>query len=313
MTLLDDDIDDLLRTFRADEALLDDGTRGRMWARICDEVPDAPTAFEALAIRPGVHVLRGRPRPSGRVRLLGVAAAVLVLLAVAGLAVRTGSDDDTVAAGPTTEAPVPRTLLELADAVAIRPVGELGASDQARYTHQVVAYTLGTPGAEPVFRTEERWVAKDGTGRQVRSFPAGTDQLIDTPGTLLLGALPPDVAVSLPGDPDRVAVVLAQHGQATDRDVARTVITTLSFTGLPGPARAGLLRFLDRLGFVSVSTPGVRPNLLRVEGPGPDGSTMQADFGLLTGEVVAWTSSSPDGRSDARTYTEVDLRVDRGQ
>ncbi|HMJ74421.1 MAG TPA: hypothetical protein VK507_00510, partial [Iamia sp.] len=272
MTLLDDDIDDLLRTFRADEALLDHMTRARIWARICDEVPDAPTAFDALALRPGVRALRRRTPPGGRARRLGVAAAVLVLLAVAGLAVRSGSGDDTVAAGPTTEAVVPRTLLELADAVAIRPVGELGASDETRYTHQVVTYHLQDGGSEGTVRTEERWVAKDGSGRQVYSLPVNTDRQFD-PGDLLLGGLPPDVAVSLPDDPDRVAAELDEHGQATDRDASNTVIATLSFAGLPGPARAGLLRFLDRIGFMAVSTPGVRPSLLRVEGPGPDGST----------------------------------------
>ena len=183
MTLLDDDIDDLLRTFRADEALLDDTARGRMWARICDEVPDAPTTFEALARRPGVRTLRARPRPGGRARLLGVAAAVLVLLAVAGLAVRSGSDDDSVTAGPTTELVIPRTLQELADAVAVREVGELGTSDDTRYTHQVVAYTVVNPGTDPFSRTEERWVDLDGAGRQVYSVPPGTDARISTPAT----------------------------------------------------------------------------------------------------------------------------------
>jgi hypothetical protein len=62
-----------------------------------------------------------------------------------------------------------------------------------------------------------------------------------------------------------------------------------------------------------VTAADLRPNLLRVEGPGPGGSTQQADFDLLTGQVVASLLMTPEGGIDQKTYQIADLRGDRGR
>lgn len=321
MTLLDDDVDDLLRRFRADEAVLDDDIRTRMWARICDDVPDARVALDALAPSAGVRHLRARPRrPSTRV--LAVAAAVVVLMAVAAVVLRPGSGpgDRAVTAGPPTEQAAVADLQDLADAVADLPVPVLGSSPETAYAHRVLERTTETTVADPVAVTEEVWVALDGTGRLLitRAGAVGRDETMDRPGSLRLGLLDPAVAVGLPDDADAVvAAIGAQRARAEGEavavvpgDLSRELIETLAFPGLPGPARAGILRVLDRWGFAPVTDGALAPNLLRVEGPGPDGSVVQADFDLRTGEVVASTHFGPDGYVDVRTTTAVDLRAD---
>lgn len=306
MTLLDDDIDDLLRSFRADEAVVDDATRTRVWARICAEDPDARAELDRLA--PAVPRRRHRVP---RARLLAVAAAVLVLLAVAGVAVRSGPEGGSVTAGTGTTEPLPRDLLELADRVSARPVTELGAAEEARYTHQRVERVVEAPGTEAVIRTEERWIAQDGTGRLVVTGDAARDETFDEPGALALGTLAPDVALALPDDAEAAeAALVAGSGEAAGPALATTTIETLAHAGLPAAARAGLLRHLDRLGFVPVPAPGAGPRLLRVEGPGPDGSTVQADLDLDSGLIVASASTTRQGTRDERTYVEADLRAD---
>lgn len=309
MNLLDDDVDGLLQAFRADEALLDDATRARMWLRICAEVADAPAALDGLVPDAGARRLRRRLGGATRVRALGVAAAVLVLLAVAGIVVGTASDDDSVTAGPATTTPLPRDLEQLADAVATRPVPVLGSSPDTRYAYQRYELSASGPGVDPVANISEQWVARDGSGQH---GPDGAPLGPKGPGTYRLGLFTPEEALALPDDPDAVAATVdAMAGIAPfGPEVTPGLVMTLSSTGLPAAARAGLLRSLILADFVPVTAPDLAPNLMRVEGPGPEGSTMQADLDLVTGEVIRSARIHPDGPREVRTYIEVDLRAD---
>lgn len=312
MTLLDDDVDDLLRAFRADEALLDDDIRTRMWARITEAAPAARAELDALVPPAEVRRLPRRFGPRNN-RVLAVAAAVLVLLAVAGVGLRLGAGgDDPTTAGPVTEPVRLVSLQDLADTVKDRPVTVLGSSPDTRYAYLAVERTFqGQRSSTPTVRVEEEWIALDGTGRVRISGDPSRDEEVTEPGTLYLGALPPAVAVGLPDDVEAVrAALLAAGVDDAGPGVAGAVTEALAITGLPGPARAGLIRFLDELGFVPVTAAEVGPNLARVEGPGPDGSTLQADFDLRTGEVVATSLTTGQGGRDRRIYTEVDLRPD---
>lgn len=315
MTLLDDDIDDLLRTFRLDEAVLDDAARDRMWSRICAEVPDAREGLDAIGPSPGVRALH--PRRGRSPRLLAAAAAVLVLLAVGGVVLRSGGSEDPVTAddptSTTTEAPA-FDLRTVAAEVEARPVTVLGSAGDARYTHQVVERTVGTAASDPSMLTEERWVAADGSGRLVVVVPDGPrrDEELDEPGAYTLGLLRPEVALALPADAAGVlAAIEAQEGTAVvPGDVSRNLLQTLTFAGLPAPARAGILRLLHDWGFGPVTAPGLAPSVGRVEGPGPDGSVVQADIDLSTGQVVATRLSGARGYLDVRAVIEADLRAD---
>ncbi len=312
MTLLDDDIDDLLQGFRADEAVLDDTTRARMWARICDEVPDAPAGLDAFDPSPGARRPSRRPGAPRRGRALAVAAAVLVLLAVAGLAVRSGPGDDEVTAGPAPEEPLPRDLQELADAVADRPVPVLGSSDDTRYTHLLVTREIRGASASQVTNvTEELWIDLEGRGRLRVGGVRDGDESSDEPGTFSFGSLLPREVVGLPDDPEVISATLASRSSdAVGPGGAAQMVHALAHAGIPGPARAGLLRYLDGLGFDPVTADGLGPNLLRVEGPGPDGSTVQVDLDLLTGVVVASSDTTQQGGRDVTTYRDADLRPD---
>lgn len=310
MTLLDDHVDDLLQSFRADEGRLDDATRARMWARICEVSPEAPVELDRLDPFSGVRRLRRRAnaaRPRGRV--LAIAAAVLALLAVAGVVIRTGPAEDPVTAGPPTTVELPRNLQELAHAVVDLPATVLGEPG-AEYTYRRGLNVVQGPdgGALSTVRNVQ-WVGLDGSGRELATGTQTSDQTYG-PDALTLGLFAPDVAIGLTDDVDALAAVVEQErGVALSREVTPGLVEALTFTGIPGPARAGILRALDRLGFTPVPAPTLGPNLLRVEGPGPDGSTMQADLDLRTGQAVATARSFGDG-SDRLTSIEVDLRQD---
>jgi hypothetical protein len=312
MTLLDDDIDDLLRAFRADEALLDDDIRTRMWARITEAAPAARAELDALVPPAEVRRLPRRFGPRNN-RVLAVAAAVLVLLAVAGVGLRLGpGGNDPTTAGPVTEPVRLVSLQDLADTVKDRPVTVLGSSPDTRYAYLSVERSFrGSRDDLPIDRIEEQWIDLDGTGRIRVSGQAGRDDEVTEPGSLPLGMLRPDVAVGLPDDVGAVdAALLAAGAVDTGPGVSAPVLATLAAPGLPGPARAGLIRFLDGLGFHPVTATGLGPNLARVEGPGPDGSTLRADFDLRTGKVVMTSLMNRRGLLDLRIYTEVDLRPD---
>jgi hypothetical protein len=307
MNLLDDDIDDLLQSFRADEARIDDAIRARMWTAICADAPDAATELDALD-RGTVRRL-GRRTGTSRARMLGIAAAVLVLLAGAGLAVRSGSGDKDVAAGPPTTVATPEGLQEFADRVAALPRGAvLGDSPATAFTYQVSTFRTASPDvARPVTQTETAWIGHDGSGRLW--VPPDRDET-KGPGSYSLGLFTPAVAVALPDVDAAVTGAIEQVPEVDGltADLGRALVNTLTYTGLPPSARAGLIRALDRIGFVPVPAPELGPNLWRVEGSGPDGSTLQVDFDLRTGEVVASVFVAADGRRDERTIIDVDLR-----
>jgi hypothetical protein len=162
-------------------------------------------------------------------------------------------------------------------------------------------------------RVEQRWVDLDGRGREV--IDVGGDQrdrddTLDRAGSYEIGFLPPRTAVRLP---DRTGTVLATFAREADIGAgiapSMALADLLSYTGLPRAARAGALRALARLGFEPApgATPG--PNLWRVEGSGPDGSTMQVDLDLRTGEVTTLTLLSGDD-FDRLTDIETSLRSD---
>jgi hypothetical protein len=313
MTLLDDDIDDLLHAFRADEALLDDSTRTRMWARICDDVPDAPAALDALG--PPASVRRLRSPANTSPRILAIAAVVLALLAVAAIALRSGPGDNAVTAGSVPSGPLPQNLQELADAVAVTSGPELGSSPESRYSHLVTQrVSQGSPSSEERVYTEERWIARDGAGRLLITGDEESDDSSDDPDHFRFGSVPPRVLLDLPDDPDALVDALVTWGiEVDDAGAAQPVVEMLAHAGLPGPARAALIRYLDRLGYRLVTEATLGSTLWRVEGPGPDGSTLQADLDRLTGVVTASLFTSPQGIRDQRTYTIADLRGDRGR
>jgi hypothetical protein len=311
MTLLDDDIDDLLQAFRADEARIDDIIRTRIWARVCDAAPDAPTALDTLDRGARVRQLRQRVVTRPRARLLAVAAAVLVLLAVGGLSIRSGPDDDAVTAGPASTVPLPRDLQELADAVTDLPTPVLGEPG-ATYTYRrAIRSVQNAPTDEATTFVDQQWIGLDGSGRQAADGGGSPGDETVGAASLLLGPFAPRVAVRLPDDADAVlAAVERRHGEGASAQAAPGLFDILTYAGIPGPARAGVLRALDRIGFVPVPAPELGPTVLRVEGPDPDGSTMQADLDLRTGRVIAMTRPLSGGGVDRSTDIEVDLRRD---
>ncbi|HEX8779876.1 MAG TPA: hypothetical protein VF728_01730 [Nocardioides sp.] len=248
-----------------------------------------------------------------RRRHLMVAAAVLIFLAAAGLFVRTSLADDTpVTAGR----PTPRDLWELADRVAgLPPTTVLDEDDGARYTYRRGARSTDRPTSEVTSDIEEMWVSIDGAGRQVtvaEDNPTQTSEGVASPDLFTVDGVPVRTFLQLPDDADAVAAAFITYGKRGFTDeVSPMLVDALSYTGLPGPARAGALRALDLLGMVPVPDADPGPHLLRVAGPrGPDGSKLQADFDVRTGMAVAWELYGAGGEVTRFVTIEVDLRRD---
>ncbi len=286
----------------------------RAWVEALD-LGEPVTADEARARAIEANERRRHDRLRRRVV---VAAAVVVLLgAGGGLLVRSG-DDDAVTAGRPTTTPLRHDLDELADRVAVLPATVLGETTDARYTYRRRVVSSDRPMSEVTSQVEQQWVALDGSGRQIitEDDAAAPTDMTAAPGTLEIGGLAPHVFVGLTDDVDAVAAAFGTYTDlAFDSQVSAGLVDVLSYTGLPGPARAGLLRALDHIGMVAVPGADVGPNLLRVEGPGPDGSRVEADIDLRTGLVVAWATydlgSGATGEGITRfTSIEVDLRRD---
>lgn len=284
---------------------MDDDLRDRIlaWVEALD-VGEPISPHEARARAMATHEHRHRDRRRRRV----VVAAMAVLLTAGGALVRSGLEDDTVTAGP----PIPRDLGELADRVAVLPTTVLGETDDARYAYRRAAVSVVGP-TSVVTGVQEQWVAADGSVRQL--VEGGPDQPTSGPGLLTVGGVPVRAFLDLPDDADAVAAAFATYSPAGfTGQVAPALVDALSYTGIPGPARAGVLRALDRLGMVPVPGADGGPNRLRVEGPqGSDGTRVRADFDLRTGVAVAWTLYGPDGERDEVTRfrsVEVDLRRD---
>ncbi len=310
MSFRGDHILGLLRGFRADEGRIDGAIRSRIWADITDADPEAADWLDVLDRDARVRRLRRQtPRPS---RILAV-AAVLALLAVAQMVVRSGpSEEPFVSTGPSTTVPIPLDLDELADWVAVEVPAVLGETADARYTYlRGVRSTRLEPRLEVSTSWEQRWIAVDGSGREVIDIEGDTrdrDITTDEAGSYEIGLLPPLAAVRLGDTADTVLATYEWSTGAVGPDVSLRLIDLLTYAGLPGLARAGALRALDRLGFKPA--PGPARNLWRVEGPGPDGSTMQVDFDLRTNEVTAWTRLLRGGGFMRFTDIEIDLRPD---
>lgn len=326
MTILDPDPIDLLRRFRAAEGVLDDATRARMWARIGADVPDARAAFADLDAIGGSGAGSPRRRPT---RVLAIAAAVLVLIAVAGVAVRAAIDDDsTVTAGPSTAttAPAITTMADLADAVAARDDTVLGSSPAARYSHWIQSDTRRSSTGDPTTVESEIWM--DETGGGALSENGVLEEIEAGPDRSLYPGLPAPSFLDLADDADAAIAAFVEQargeGPADDIEAfSGQALATLAITGVPAPARAGMIRMLDRAGFAVVPAGGSRsPNLVRIEGPGgqvsvytedgaqpPEEATLRADIDLGTGRVITWSSTTAR-TSQTVTYTDVDLRPD---
>jgi hypothetical protein len=117
---------------------------------------------------------------------------------------------------------------------------------------------------------------------------------------------------ALPDDINAFVDAFADYGKhGFTNEVSPLLVDALSYTGLPGPARAGALRALDELGMRPVPDANPGPHLLRVEGPrGPDGWRLRADFDLRTGRAVVWELLGQDGDVTRVVTVEVDLRRD---
>ncbi len=247
-----------------------------------------------------------------RRRHLMVAAAVLVLLASAGLFVRASLADDSVTAGR----PIPRSLGELADRVAdLPPTTVLGETDDARYAYRRVTRSTDRPGSEVTSDIEETWVSIDGGGRQVTApedNPTQTSEGAARPDLFTVDGVPVRIFLELPDDVQAVVAAFTEHGtHGFTNDVSLRLVDTLAYSGLPGPARAGALRTLDQLGMAPMLDADPGSHLLRVAGPrGPDGWRLQADFDVRTGMAVAWELYGPAGEVTRIATIEVDLRRD---
>ncbi|HEU5152325.1 MAG TPA: hypothetical protein VFU19_17680 [Iamia sp.] len=311
----DDRIFALLRAFRADEARIDDAIRSRIWADIVEHDPEAALWLDTLdrGARVG-HLRRRAARPA---RIMAV-AAVLVLLAVVQLALHsTGpSEQPFVSAGPSTTVPIPRDLDDLADRVTLMLPEVLGETEDTRYTYLRGVHTgQADPTRAVQTFVEQRWVAADGSGRELidnESTGRAPDEHRRGPGFFNFGPLTPSAIVSLPDDGQVVLDSISRDPDpvAGDGETALALVELLTYAGFPGPARAGALRALDRLGFEPAPGPDPAPTLWRVEGPGPDGLRVQVDFDLHTGEVAAWTRLTPGGGFIRLTNIETDLRPD---
>jgi hypothetical protein len=285
-----------------DDELRDDELRDQLiaWVDALDVgEPVTPDEARELAI--------GRRRRVERRRRLAVVAAGVVLLAgLGGVLVRSGDDDSAVTAGSA----VPRSLDEFADHVAVLPTTVLGETDDARYTYRRGVMTISEPTSETITYEEQSWTPPDGlANREIN--PAIHETALKPPSYDAL--IPASFYLRLTDDVDAVEAVLAMRDLASK---SALLVDVLTYAGLPGPARAGMLRTLSRLGMVPVAGANPGPNLFRAEGPGgSDGLRIRADFDLRTGLVVAWnwyhlSDSGVAGGSWQFTVLETDLRRD---
>ena len=308
-----DEIEARLRAFRAHEARMDDDLRSRIWDQITRDDPDA--AFWLDNLQRNVRIRQSRRRPARPSRILAV-AAVLILLAVAQMVVRSGpSEEPFVSVGPSTTVPVPRNIDEFADGVAIAFGTALGETEDTRYAYRSgILTSQPNPDRAVVISVEQRWIADDGSGREVIDVEGSgrvPDEYVRGPGFFDLGSLTLGDAIALPDDPGAVlgSIIRDADGTAGDAEKALVLVDLLTYAGVPGPARAGALRALARLGFEPA--PGnPAPNLWRVEGSGPNGLRVQVDFDLRTGEIDSWTRLFPGGGYVRLTNIEIDLRRD---
>lgn len=300
MTTLDDQADDLLRRFRADEAAIDDDLRRRMWDEVAQRTASVPAS-----VRPA--------RPSGRTRrrVLAVAAAVLVV-ALAGVVVArgTGVDDRPRETARATDGSTP-TLRDVAADAAGRTGPVLG-DPGATYAHVVASYVLHVPGDGDASGRTETWVALDGTGRRSASQADGanpSDALFAEPGTLPLGSLRPEVAVDLPDDGHgAIAAVIVDLGAQDGEDLATAgpLVELLALPGVPASARAGALRALDVLGYTTA--PGIDAGTVTLSGPAYLGAVTTAVLDLDSGLVTSRTVIESDGRTTETSWSQADLR-----
>ncbi len=311
MTMLDDQLDDLLRSFRADEAFIDDEIRGRIWEEV--------VATTTLAATPLPR--RTDPRTRRARRVLTLAAALLVAALSGGVVARVTVDDPgTVTAGvaatpdTATTGPAP-TLDELTDAAAAHQGPVLG-DPGATHAHVVASFVYHVPTdaeEDDVAGQLESWVTADGTGRLSGNRTDNgnaVDQTFDEPNSLLLGPVTPSVALALPADGRAVLEQMVPAlGTASPSDPASStsLVDLLAQPGLPGAARAGLLGALGELGFETQA--GASPNTVRLSGPAADGATVTAELDIETGRTLSRIQTDPDGGTAAVWYSSVDLRA----
>lgn len=306
MTMLDDQVDDLLRHFRADEAVIDDPLRQRMWDEVARTTATAP-----VPLRPAAG------RPSGR-RVLAAAALVLAALAGGVVARATAGDGDPgdrateqARADGTAGAP---TLTELADQLSTLGGPVLG-DPGATYAHVVassVHHAADGSGDSDLAGRAETWVSLDGTGRRRGMLTNGAnpeDVVVDQVGMLPLGALRAAAVVVLPDDADAtIAAAIADLGSGDDPAVviADPLIEALAHPGIPGPARAGALRALDRLGFETA--PGIDAGTVTLAGPAHDDAVVTAVLDVATGRITSRQLVEVDGSTTATWWSDADLR-----
>jgi len=312
----DDAIDDL-RAFNADVARLSADARERMRRTVLDGVGPVRPARPVLALAPARSATAPRRSHRRRATVLGLAAAVLVVMALVGVSGGHREEGPPVALGPaaTETGAVPEALVEVAARAAARPDERLGVGD-ARYAHRVVIidgpYRTGRPN---ISYTMETWVDIDGTGRVI-SDPSGSgrrqDQLMTQSDSLLLGGLPPRAVARLPVEVSalvaRLRDVLGGGDEVTDADLVEGIVDLLAEAGVPAPVRSALFRALDRVGLRPDRFDHADRGSAYVIGAG-GGSTLRVVLDADTVPVLVETIDR-DGDPVKRSYSGVDLRSD---
>lgn len=325
MTPSDDRLDEALDGFRADEGTLDAAARSRISARV-----HAATGVDPDASHPSTGSDEdGTDAPDaramvGRRRVLSwplTAAAAVILVALIGAAALWSTGDrGTVSSTPRATAPTdaaPR-LADLADLAAGQGGAVLGEAG-ATYAHRVVTRTIedtDAAGGERGIGRFATWVALDGSGREADLDAPADEGLRPEPGSLRIAGLPPAEAVALPDDVDEVWRVFgtADDGPTTFTpiEVAPAVADALAVAGLPGTARAGMLRALDEVGYRPTGAVDAGTGTARYEiaGGGGGAEDVVVVVDVRTTLVVSIQLSRADGSGTTSAFSEVALRDD---
>ena len=310
MTMLDDDIDDLLGAFRADEGVLDDVSRQRMW----DRVERTTGARSPARRRRGATPARRRGTGAAPRRLVAMAAALLVAVAAGVVVGRATGDAERVTVAPadapdtTTTAQLP-TMNDLAAAAGSDSGAVVGSSAGAAYAH-VITSTLIHNGEADAVGQVETWVAVDGSGRR-RVLSATAANADDTtsiePDAVAVAGVPMSTLLALPRDPDQLAAALAGDDPTVPAvAVAPTMVDLLAQPGLPAATREALFEALASFGYRT--GPGVTTGSVHLRGPGGEGIVVQAEV-LLTGTLVtSRTTTGADGTVRSVSWSQPDLR-----
>ena len=324
-----------LRRYREEEGALPEARKAQMWRGVVEAAalgrpdvgsdrgelrsPQEPRG--AVEIRSGAGVTPSRRRGTA---LAGLAAALIVAVALTLAVTGPTHDDGQVAsrtsASTTAPAALPPPLDEVAARAAARTDPILGQGD-AVYAHRVVIRQgPGSPDRLPAPTEIETWVGADGTGRRQTGTPGAdpgnvTVETYTIPGGMPLGGwLAPREVAELPTDVSsllsRLRELIGASATADPAVVARSMVEILAEAGVAPSARAALFRGLRQLGFRPVASRSGQGSTYR--GPDGEGGALRVVIDEATTTPQLVETVGPDGVTETSSFSEVELRSSLG-